>query len=163
MNANTYSQFAARGIHASPEEPKQRTDMNKSYKGVTNNYFLMRHRYPKSGIRVDGGGNIYDDKGVGNYRDRRLEAMGRMEGRERLIVSERMSGRTQRRKQIKRKEKQNKERRTTNVVQVAAAPRDSEINFVDEDRSLFMQGSLYYLHSFEHLLFFKPPPDYLHA
>jgi hypothetical protein len=30
----------------------------------------------------------YDDKRVGNYRDRRLEAMGQTERRERLIVAE---------------------------------------------------------------------------
>ena len=49
-------------------------------------------------------------KVVGNYRDRRLEAMGRMEGRERLIVAERMSGRTKRRKQRKSKTETNCER-----------------------------------------------------
>lgn len=30
----------------------------------------------------------YDNKGVGNYSDRRLEAMGRTERRERLMVAE---------------------------------------------------------------------------
>jgi hypothetical protein len=84
----TNSKVAKTGIHASPKETKQRTDMNKSYKGVSNNYFLMRRRYPRSGVRVDGGRNIYNDKRVGNYRDRRFEAMGWTEGRERLIVAE---------------------------------------------------------------------------
>lgn len=58
--------------------------------------------------------------------------------------------------------KAKRERGTAKVVQTVV-PRDSEINFVDEDRSLLVQGSFYYLHSFEHLLFFEPPPYYLHA
>lgn len=65
----------------------------------------------------------------------------------------------------KERKKQNKETDELRTLSEngAVAPRDSEIDFVDEDRSLFVQGTLYYLHSFEHLLLFEPPPDYLNA
>ena len=102
----TSTKVAKTGIHASPDEPQNKEQIwIKVIKGwqIITSWWGAGIQGVESELTAE---EIYDDKRVGNYRDRRLEAMGRTEGRERLIVAEWMSGRTQRRKQIKTKEKQ---------------------------------------------------------